>query len=116
MYPQAEVGGHRMDSLDPENFTYTLTSRESGIYPSFLGRVKIRSAASSMPSKNLPRRNPRCLGILSRRSEGARHECSQSEVGAAVCKTLQQIALHFPLPVEFVVDVTSKLPPRPAEG
>ena len=31
MYPQAEVGGHRLDSLDPENFSYTLTSRESGI-------------------------------------------------------------------------------------
>jgi transglutaminase-like putative cysteine protease len=28
MYPQAEVGGKRLDSLDSENFRYALTSRE----------------------------------------------------------------------------------------
>ena len=28
MYPQAEVGAKRLDSLDPEKFSYTLTSRE----------------------------------------------------------------------------------------
>ena len=28
MYPQAEAGGKRLDSLDPESFRYTLTSRE----------------------------------------------------------------------------------------
>jgi transglutaminase-like putative cysteine protease len=31
MYPQAEVGGKRLDSLDPENFRYALTAREIGI-------------------------------------------------------------------------------------
>ena len=30
MYPQAETGGRRLDSLDPENFRYSLTSRELG--------------------------------------------------------------------------------------
>jgi len=28
MYPQAETGGNRLDSLDPDNFKYTLTARE----------------------------------------------------------------------------------------
>ncbi|HEX8028994.1 MAG TPA: transglutaminase-like domain-containing protein [Vicinamibacterales bacterium] len=28
MYPQAEVGGTRLDSLDPEKFRYTITARE----------------------------------------------------------------------------------------
>lgn len=28
MYPQAEVGGARLDSLDPEKFKYTITARE----------------------------------------------------------------------------------------
>jgi transglutaminase-like putative cysteine protease len=28
MYPQAETGGVRLDSLDPDNFQYTITSRE----------------------------------------------------------------------------------------
>jgi len=28
MYPQAEVGGERLDSLDPEHFKYTITARE----------------------------------------------------------------------------------------
>ena len=28
MYPQAETGGKRLDSLDAENFRYTLTARE----------------------------------------------------------------------------------------
>jgi transglutaminase-like putative cysteine protease len=28
MYPQAEVGGERRDSLDPERFKYTITARE----------------------------------------------------------------------------------------
>jgi transglutaminase-like putative cysteine protease len=28
MYPQAEVGGRRLDSLDPDNFRYVLTARE----------------------------------------------------------------------------------------
>jgi transglutaminase-like putative cysteine protease len=28
MYPQAEVGGARLDSLDPERFKYTITARE----------------------------------------------------------------------------------------
>ena len=28
MYPQAEVGGDRLDSLDPEHFKYTITARE----------------------------------------------------------------------------------------
>jgi len=28
MYPQAEVGGERRDSLDPEHFKYTITARE----------------------------------------------------------------------------------------
>ena len=28
MYPQAEVGGARRDSLDPEHFKYTITARE----------------------------------------------------------------------------------------
>ena len=28
MYPQAQSGGKRRDSLDPDNFKYTLTSRE----------------------------------------------------------------------------------------
>ena len=31
MYPQAEAGGNRLDSLDPENFSYALTSREIAI-------------------------------------------------------------------------------------
>jgi len=30
MYPQAEAGGNRLDSLDPDNFRYALTSREIG--------------------------------------------------------------------------------------
>jgi transglutaminase-like putative cysteine protease len=29
MYPQAEVGGARLDSLDPERFKYTITARET---------------------------------------------------------------------------------------
>ncbi|HXR58627.1 MAG TPA: transglutaminase domain-containing protein [Burkholderiales bacterium] len=28
MYPQAETGGERLDSLDPDNFKYTITARE----------------------------------------------------------------------------------------
>jgi transglutaminase-like putative cysteine protease len=28
MYPQAESGGRRLDSLDPDNFKYTITARE----------------------------------------------------------------------------------------
>jgi transglutaminase-like putative cysteine protease len=28
MYPQAETGGNRLDSLDPDNFKYTITARE----------------------------------------------------------------------------------------
>ena len=28
MYPQAETGGDRLDSLDPDNFKYTITARE----------------------------------------------------------------------------------------
>lgn len=28
MYPQAEVGGTRLDSLDPARFKYTITARE----------------------------------------------------------------------------------------
>jgi transglutaminase-like putative cysteine protease len=28
MYPQAETGGQRLDSLDPDNFKYTITARE----------------------------------------------------------------------------------------
>jgi transglutaminase-like putative cysteine protease len=28
MYPQAEIGKERLDSLDPDNFKYTITSRE----------------------------------------------------------------------------------------
>ncbi len=28
MYPQAEVGGNRLDSLDSEGFRYALTARE----------------------------------------------------------------------------------------
>src|SRR6185436_6201046 len=28
MYPQAETGGNRLDSLDPDNFRYTITARE----------------------------------------------------------------------------------------
>ena len=28
MYPQAEVAGTRVDSLDPERFKYTITARE----------------------------------------------------------------------------------------
>ena len=28
MYPQAEDGGTRRDSLDPERFKYTITARE----------------------------------------------------------------------------------------
>ena len=28
MYPQAETGGGRKDSLDPDHFRYTITSRE----------------------------------------------------------------------------------------
>jgi transglutaminase-like putative cysteine protease len=28
MYPQAETGGQRLDSLDPDNFRYTLTAKE----------------------------------------------------------------------------------------
>ncbi len=28
MYPQAEVGGARLDSLAPERFKYTITARE----------------------------------------------------------------------------------------
>jgi transglutaminase-like putative cysteine protease len=28
MYPQAEVGGERLDSLDPDHFKYTITARE----------------------------------------------------------------------------------------
>jgi hypothetical protein len=29
MYPQAEIGGERRDSLDPDRFKYTITARES---------------------------------------------------------------------------------------
>ena len=28
MYPQAEIGRERLDSLDPDNFRYTITARE----------------------------------------------------------------------------------------
>jgi hypothetical protein len=28
MYPQAETGGERRDSLDPESFAYKVTARE----------------------------------------------------------------------------------------
>jgi len=28
MYPQAETGKERLDSLDPDNFKYTITARE----------------------------------------------------------------------------------------
>jgi hypothetical protein len=28
MYPQAETGGHRLDSLNPDTFRYEITSRE----------------------------------------------------------------------------------------
>jgi transglutaminase-like putative cysteine protease len=28
MYPQAEIGRERLDSLDPDNFKYTITARE----------------------------------------------------------------------------------------
>ena len=28
MYPQAEIGGVRMDSLDPDRFAYRITARE----------------------------------------------------------------------------------------
>jgi hypothetical protein len=28
MYPQAEIGGRRLDSLDPESFRYRITARE----------------------------------------------------------------------------------------
>ena len=28
MYPQAETGNERLDSLDPDNFKYTITARE----------------------------------------------------------------------------------------
>jgi hypothetical protein len=28
MYPQAETGGKRIDSLDPDRFKYEITSRE----------------------------------------------------------------------------------------
>jgi hypothetical protein len=28
MYPQAEVGGNRVDSLDPERFSYVLSAQE----------------------------------------------------------------------------------------
>jgi hypothetical protein len=28
MYPQAENGKDRVDSLDPDNFKYTITARE----------------------------------------------------------------------------------------
>ena len=28
MYPQAEIAGTRIDSLDPDNFKYVITSRE----------------------------------------------------------------------------------------
>jgi hypothetical protein len=28
MYPQAEVGGERRDSLDPDTFRYKMTARE----------------------------------------------------------------------------------------
>jgi hypothetical protein len=30
MYPQAETGGSRRDSLDPERFQYEITARELG--------------------------------------------------------------------------------------
>jgi hypothetical protein len=30
MYPQAETGGARKDSLDPDGFKYQITSRELG--------------------------------------------------------------------------------------
>ena len=29
MYPQAETDDGRLDSLDPDNFTYEITSKES---------------------------------------------------------------------------------------
>jgi hypothetical protein len=28
MYPQAEVNGERLDSLDPDSFKYVITARE----------------------------------------------------------------------------------------
>jgi hypothetical protein len=28
MYPQAETGGARLDSLDPDNFRYKITAKE----------------------------------------------------------------------------------------
>jgi hypothetical protein len=28
MYPQAEVGGERLDSLEPDTFRYVITARE----------------------------------------------------------------------------------------
>ncbi|MGH7385955.1 MAG: transglutaminase, partial [Candidatus Rokuibacteriota bacterium] len=31
MYPQAETGAGRKDSLDPDSFKYRITSRELGI-------------------------------------------------------------------------------------
>jgi hypothetical protein len=31
MYPQAETGEARKDSLDPDSFKYTITTRELGI-------------------------------------------------------------------------------------
>jgi len=29
MYPHAETGNRRLDSLDPDNFKYEITSRET---------------------------------------------------------------------------------------
>jgi hypothetical protein len=28
MYPQAEIAGMRLDSLDPDNFKYVITAKE----------------------------------------------------------------------------------------
>jgi hypothetical protein len=30
MYPQAEVGDERLDSLDPDSFKYVITAKEIG--------------------------------------------------------------------------------------
>jgi hypothetical protein len=30
MYPQSETAEGRLDSLDPDNFTYTITAKEIG--------------------------------------------------------------------------------------
>ncbi|WP_375261753.1 hypothetical protein [Palleronia sp.] len=28
MYPEGEIGGRRLDALDPSSFSYTITARE----------------------------------------------------------------------------------------